>query len=95
MIRDIKIHAVLNAFVVNVGCQTVVFDSIESLAGSIEAYLRFPENTETDWRAGAINARHTLNGAEGVNEVTRQICTDDRGATDKGQVDKPSRPNCR
>lgn len=59
MIRDIKIHAVLNGYVVEVGCQTVVFMSPEALAMAIQQYLNNPEQTEKQY-AMLPNAKHTL-----------------------------------
>lgn len=61
MIRDIKIRAVLNGFVVEVGCQTVVFNDPDSLAVAVRKYLSDPEGTEKNYLA-LPNAKHTNGG---------------------------------
>src|SRR5574342_651721 len=60
MIRDVTIHAVLNGFVVQVGCQTTVFETGDMLLVRLGDYLRHPEQTEQQWRDTALNAKHTL-----------------------------------
>lgn len=44
--RQINIVAVLNGFVVTVGCQTVVFSTVEALVSALRDYYNEPENTE-------------------------------------------------
>jgi len=60
MIRDISIHAVLNGFVVQVGCQTIVFNTVESLASNLVLYLNNPSEFEKEFVHTAINHEHTL-----------------------------------
>lgn len=60
MLRDITIHAVLNGFTVQIGCQQVVFTSREELIGNLSAYPTNPEEVEKHWCDSAINARHTF-----------------------------------
>lgn len=62
MIRDISIKAVLNGFVVQVGCQTVVFGSVNDMLANISDYVRNPEQVERKYR-DLPNAKHTLDGA--------------------------------
>lgn len=68
MIRDIRITAVANGFIVNVGCQAIVFTGISLRACSselcleLDSYLTDPEGTEARWRKDkCFNLNHTLN----------------------------------
>lgn len=64
MIRRIQIEPALNGFVCQIGCQTVVFTSVDSLLEHLGDYLRDPEATEKYFIAKAgFNARHTLTSA--------------------------------
>jgi hypothetical protein len=67
MIRDIHIRAVLNGFVVRVGCQEVVFDNIDKLLIELGKYLLDPEVVALDYIHCSLNARHVsdLDGPEG------------------------------
>jgi hypothetical protein len=62
MIRHIEIDACLNGFIVRVGCQTIVFESVGALVEDLGAYLDDPEAMEIEY-ATALNARHTLNAS--------------------------------
>ena len=55
MIREIKITPVLNGFICKVGCQTVVFGDIATLAQNIERYYKNPEAVEKEFIAKAVN----------------------------------------
>lgn len=55
MVRDIHIRPVLNGFVCQVGCQTVVVNSIDALVDGIRNYYRSPEATEKKWISCALN----------------------------------------
>lgn len=55
MIHEIKIKAVLNGYIANVGCQTLVFDSREKMLKELDAYLEKPEETEKRYRESALN----------------------------------------
>ena len=70
--RDITIHAVLNGWVVTVGCQTVVFDSLEKMISELEQYFLDPIKREKWYRDNAINAKHTINNGEGPGDPLRQ-----------------------
>jgi hypothetical protein len=58
VVRDIKIHPVLNGFVVEVGCQIVVFDSLVKLNRAIHDYFTDPEGTEKKFIDEAVNDVH-------------------------------------
>ena len=60
MIRQITIKPVLNGFIVDVGCQTIVFGSNTTLVQALEAYLINPDASEKAYRESSINARHFL-----------------------------------
>ena len=62
MPREITIKPVLNGFVCQVGCQTVVFDNVRSLAVTVEEYFNHPEETEKRFIEKAVNKmeEHTL-----------------------------------
>ena len=60
MIRPITITAVMNGFVVTVGCQTVVFNDVQTLCGQLANYLTHPEQTEQQFSMHP-NAKHTMN----------------------------------
>lgn len=53
--RNIEILPVLNGYLVHVGCQTVVFNSTESLLSELGSYLKNPGKVEQDYRENAIN----------------------------------------
>lgn len=55
MIRDITVHPVLNGFVCTVGCQIVVFNSVEQVAHSMIDYYRDPAATEKRFKDQAVN----------------------------------------
>ena len=55
MIREIKIKAVLNGYVVNVGCQTLVFQSRQALISELDSYLDQPDLVEKRYRDTALN----------------------------------------
>ena len=44
--RDITIHAVMNGYLVQVGCQQVVFESTSKLMEELMAYLKDPQAVE-------------------------------------------------
>ena len=56
MIRDIRIKPVLNGFIVDVGCQTVVFDDIDKMILELSKYLREPSEVEFSYLNNALNA---------------------------------------
>lgn len=71
MIRPIMIQAVLNGFKVTVGCQEIVFETIDGMMTHLYRYLQNPEKTEMEFLSSpaAFNAPHTMPGAVQVNEA--------------------------
>jgi hypothetical protein len=58
MIREIKINAALNGFIVNVGCQTVVFNDAKKMCEEILTYVTKPNETEKKYVTKSINVNH-------------------------------------
>ena len=64
MFRPIAITAVLNGWIVTVGCQTVVYQERDHLTRDLDSYLRDPDATEARILKGAVNAAHTMGGGD-------------------------------
>jgi len=71
MIRDIKIKAVLNGFIVECGCQTIVFNNIDELTVELNRYLNSPDKVEKYWMSNSINSKHT---SPSIPESGRPSC---------------------
>ena len=86
MIRDLNIHPVLNGFVVQVGCQTLVFKKLAHMTAEIERYYGNPEQVEKEYIATAVNKTKgepagiaTLNRAyAGQTEQEESCCATER-----------------
>lgn len=55
MIREIKIRPVLNGFLVEVGCQSIVLDSVAKLSAEVSRYYTNPDAIELEYTRNAIN----------------------------------------
>lgn len=55
MIRSIEIKPVLNGFVASVGCQQLVFTSVQDLSAAVRDYYLDPEGVEKKHIEGALN----------------------------------------
>lgn len=55
VMRTITIQPALNGFVVNVGCQTLVFGSIDDVTKALSAYHNDPDGTEKAYRKNYVN----------------------------------------
>ena len=73
VMRDVNIKAVLNGFVVQVCCQTLVFNRIEDVAANLIAYQKDPEGTKKQFAANAVNK--TLGGSvpDPLNRLPEKI----------------------
>ena len=60
--REIKISPVLNGWIVNVGCGTVVFTDIKKMTGELIRYYAAPEKVENEYMRDAINKPGPLPG---------------------------------
>ena len=77
VMRSIRVNPVLNGFVVEVGCQTLVFNRIEDVAENLVAYQKDPDGMEKKFAAAAVNktldnggeAPRYVPNAVGLNEV--------------------------
>lgn len=77
MIRSFHVRPVLNGYIVDIGCQQVVFTSISSLITAIESYLSNPERVENDWLKNSLNAKHKFDVPDQCEEPrneTQQAC---------------------
>lgn len=54
-IHNITITPVLNGFICNVGCQTVVFESLDKMTSEISRYYKDPIKVEKEYRQQAVN----------------------------------------
>lgn len=60
MIRELTIKPVLNGYVVQAGCQQLVFNTPEALCDNLLKYYNNPEIEEKAWIEHGFNAKHTL-----------------------------------
>lgn len=58
--RQIVIDAVLNGFLVKVGCQHLVFSSVSSLCSELARYFHDPEKVEKEYLTSSINSHMAL-----------------------------------
>jgi len=56
MIREITIKAILNGYIVQIGCQTLVFNDLNTMMLEISRYFENPEKTEKFYLETSINA---------------------------------------
>lgn len=69
VMREVTVRPVLNGFVVQVGCQTLVFNRIEDVTENLVAYQKDPEGTEKKFAENAVNK--TLGGGPVPEPVDR------------------------
>ncbi len=53
---EVRITGVLNGFVCKIGCQTVVFDNIETMLAELGKYLRNPSEMEKRYVKSSLNS---------------------------------------
>ncbi len=70
MFRPITISAVLNGWIVQCGCQTLVFHDRDTLVRELDAYLRDPVGTEKRVLGDSINASHMGGAIEAAPPTT-------------------------
>ena len=58
MIRSFMVTPVLNGYIVEIGCQRLVFESVEKLTTNIALYLNNPDEVEKAFLDGSLNSRH-------------------------------------
>jgi len=58
MLREVHIRPVLNGFIVDVGCQTLVFPTVKKLVKALEAYYTTddPDRMEKLWLDNSVNS---------------------------------------
>lgn len=57
MLRELNITPVLNGYIVTVGCQTLVFNTLSALTTNIGEYYADPDATEKRFRETGLNKR--------------------------------------
>jgi len=72
MIRDIHITAVLNGFIVKVGCQRVVYTSVSGLLDGLHEYYANPTDKEVKMLATSLNSKH-IDGIATVAEARGEV----------------------
>jgi len=80
MIRGIGIRPVLNGWIVEVGCQTVVFDNMGDMLEALEAYLRNPDEVAKSFLENSVNSGKIW-GWDGAvaSDTPRPVPVDDFG----------------
>jgi hypothetical protein len=53
-LREIKINRADNGYIVTVGCQTLVFENMDTLIEKLTAYLKDPNTVEKRWMTEGI-----------------------------------------
>lgn len=53
--RAVTVTPVLNGFIVNVGCQHLIFNTIEEVAAELVRYQKEPQKVELEYRKKAVN----------------------------------------
>ena len=56
MLRNIKIKSVLNGWIVEVGCQTLVFRDLTHMTTQLKLYLNDPEGLEKKYLEESVNS---------------------------------------
>lgn len=78
MFRPLTITAVLNGWVVQCGCQTLVFQDRNQLTSELDAYLKDPQATEARFLKTAVNKEHTGIGTPAMATEVAQPMGGDR-----------------
>ena len=73
VMRSIRVNPVLNGFVVEVGCQTLVFNKIEDVAENLVAYQKDPDGMEKKFAAAAVN-KTLENGLIRTRDYPQDTC---------------------
>lgn len=79
MTREITIVPVLNGYILNVGCQRVVFQDRAQMLTEIEVYLKYPEQTEQRYLNNRVNDACLTNVLQGC--PTNKTCEESTPAT--------------
>lgn len=73
--RNIQITPVLNGFIVNAGCKTVVFTSAAQLGAAVIEYYTDPVATEKRYLANPVNKDCSSMFADGEATLAAQVNT--------------------
>lgn len=77
MLRNVLIKPVLNGWIIEVGCQKVVFGNMDSMLSTLKEYLENPEGTERWFRERAVNAKWMLGQDEVLIRETDGVFVSD------------------
>lgn len=94
--RPIKITPVLNGFICQVGCQTVVFSKREDLLVCLRDYLTNPDEYEKYFIEKAIH-KAMLEGPltpEVRHTISNEVCGIESGGKCCSQMQPPPEPVC-
>jgi hypothetical protein len=81
MFRPLTITAVLNGWIVQAGCQILVYQDRAQLATDLDAYLRDPDATEQRLVKSGVNRQHTLGAPPATAAAPREFAGYDQGAS--------------
>ena len=70
--RKVVIEPVSNGFIVTVGCQKLVFNSIDILCGELKRYQANPEQVEKEYQATALNKMSDCRPPDIQQEAVRE-----------------------
>ena len=81
MIREITIRAVLNGYIVNVGCQIVVFQNRDYMMRELLRYLENPDEVEEEYTTKGLNTDQL--------GVSRTLVVDHNAGTREAEFPEP------
>ena len=84
MIRKFTVKPVLNGYIVEIGCQTIVFHSKKRFLKEVEMYLDNPDGRERYW------LKHGVNSGVGSGEC-RELLLDASGLISTDPEQTPAR----
>ena len=71
--RTVIIKPVLNGFIVEVGCATVVFLSIDGLCAELKRYQKNPTDVEKEYQSHPMNVGTDMAGQEVAEPEIRKL----------------------
>lgn len=99
-IHNITITPVLNGFICNVGCQTVVFESLDKMTSEISRYYKDPIKVEKEYRQQAVNKEKLIADIRPDRPISEAIGGRARGedmavvAAPRPYMDRPTPTPC-
>lgn len=90
MVKSMTITPVLNGFIVEVGCQKVVCQSIDVLADEIGKYYKNPKKVEEYYMKNAVNKNSLEMGPGRAERAVPQSAEEERSDARGYVTDAPS-----